>query len=637
MKQAVILAGGKGMRLRERLGDLPKPLVDLCGMPLLERQVLLLKRYGFTSVVVLVNYRAEAIEQFCASRGNWGLDVRCVDDGEPRGTAGAVLEILDTLAAQFLVVYGDTMLQVDLERFCRFHAQVPDTAASLFLHPNDHPHDSDLVDLNDAGDVLGFHPYPHPDGAWLPNLVNAALYWVRREALRPWRGVPGILDFGKDLFPAMVARGLRLRGYKSPEYIKDVGTPARIDKVSADFRSGRIERAGLDHEQMAVFLDRDGTLNREIGHLCHAEQLELLPGVEQAVRRLNHAEYRICVVTNQPVVARGECSIGELRRIHNKLETLLGRAGAYVDRIDYCPHHPDKGFPGEVSELKIACECRKPGTGMIDAAVRALNISRPRSWLVSDSSSDIWTARRAGLRSILVETGHAGLDHKYFAMPDYVAADLDAAVDFILDGHPRLLQALRPLAADIGAGALIFIGGHSRAGKSTVAAGLAEVLRESDHACHVVSTDRWLRSVAQRDAGVVGRHDMVALQELINRFARRTSTLTEVFPGYARGRREHIQGVETVDIGPRDTVIVEGVVALALAMAVPGALRLMVTVDEPERRLRLLREYTLRGEPAQAEAIYSSRMREEWPWIEASGAGAVRFEIPGRRPVEIAK
>lgn len=637
MKQAVILAGGKGTRLRDRLGDLPKPLVDLCGMPLLERQILLLKRYGFTSVFVLVNYRGEAIEQFCASRGNWGLDIHCVDDGKPRGTAGAVLEILDILAAQFLVVYGDTMLQVDLERFRSFHAQAPDTAASLFLHPNDHPHDSDLVDVDDAGDVLGFHPYPHLDGAWLPNLVNAALYWVQREALRPWRGTPGILDFGKDLFPAMIARGLRLRGYRSPEYIKDVGTPARIDKVSADFRSGRIERSGLDHEQVAVFLDRDGTLNREIGHLRQAEQLELLPGVEQAVRRLNRAEYRVCVVTNQPVVARGECSLNDLRRIHNKLETLLGRAGAYIDRIDYCPHHPDSGFAGEVSELKIACECRKPATDMIDTAICALNISRPQSWLVGDSSSDILAARRAGLRSILVETGHAGLDEKYFAMPDYAASDLVAAVDFILDGHPYLLQALRPLAAGIAAGAMIFIGGHSRAGKSTVAAALAEVLRESGCACHVVSTDRWLRSEAQRDAGVAGRHDMVALQELVNRLGRRTGTLNEVFPGYARGRREQIYGVEVVEIWPRDVVIVEGVVALALALSVPGALRLMVTADEPERRLRLLREYSLRGESAQAEEIYSSRMRDEWPWIEASAAGAIRFQIPGRRPTESAK
>ncbi|WP_308389704.1 HAD-IIIA family hydrolase [Acidithiobacillus sp. AMEEHan] len=626
MRQALILAGGKGTRLRERLGDLPKPLIDLCGRPLLERQILLLKQHGYQRVLVLVNHRAEAITEFCTANGGWGLEVECIDDGEPRGTAGAVLGVFDRLDEIFLVMYGDTMLQVDLGRFEAFHRRQDGVAATLFLHPNDHPHDSDLVDADDAGFIRGFYPYPHPDGFWLPNLVNAALYVVHRDALLPWVGSEGALDFCKDLFPAMLARGMQLRGYKSAEYIKDVGTPVRIDKVSADFRSGKIARAALDCEQMAVFLDRDGTINREVGHLARAEEFDLLPGVEDAVRRLNLSEYRVCVVTNQPVIARGKCSHEELRRIHNKMETLLGRAGAYVDRIDYCPHHPDSGYPGEVPELKIACDCRKPATGMIDAAVRALNISRPRSWLVGDSSADMLAARRAGLRSIMVESGQAGLDHKYIVAPDYVAADLGAAVDFILKGHASLLQALRPLAASVATGSLVLIGGHSRAGKSTVASALAEVLRESGLICHIISTDRWLRSATNRGSGVDGRHDMAALQQLIVRLNTRPTALSVVLPGYAKGWRVQIPAVETLDIAPSDVVIVEGVVALALAA--PGSLRLVVTIDEALRHQRLVREYTLRGEAAQAEALYSSRMRDEWPWIEATSVGALRLEVP---------
>jgi histidinol-phosphate phosphatase family protein len=398
MKQALILAGGKGTRLRERLGDLPKPLIDVFGTPLLERQILLLKQHCFERILILVNYRAEAIAEFCAQRAQWGLDIRCIDDGEPCGTAGAVLHVMDQLDDEFLVVYGDTMLQVDLGRFQAFHAQVPGVAASLFLHPNDHPQDSDLVELDEQGFVRAFHPYPHPTDAWLPNLVNAALYCIRRDALLPWRDTPGMLDFGKDVFPQMLGRGLRLRGYNSPEYIKDVGTPARIDKAITDMRSGRIDRASLDHAQMVAFLDRDGTINREVEHLRSAEDFDILPGVEQAVRRLNQAEYRVCVITNQPVLARGECSVEDLRRVHNKMETLLGRAGAYVDRIDYCPHHPDAGFEGEVPELKRACDCRKPATGMINAAAAALNIDRTRSWMVGDTTTDVLTAARAGLR-----------------------------------------------------------------------------------------------------------------------------------------------------------------------------------------------------------------------------------------------
>lgn len=628
MKQALILAGGKGTRLRERLGDLPKPLIDLCGVPLLQRQILLLKQHGFERILVLVNYRAKAISDFCAANANWGLDVQCIDDGEPRGTAGAVLNILGCLDEEFLVIYGDTMLQVDLRRFEAFHAEKCEVAATLFLHPNDHPQDSDLVEIDGSGFVRGFHPYPHPEGSWLPNLVNAALYCVRRDALLSWQGATGMLDFGKDMFPAMLACGMRLRGYNSPEYIKDVGTPARIDKVSADYRSGRITRAGLDHEQMAVFVDRDGTLNREVGHLACAEDFELLPGVEEAVRRLNRSEYRVCVVTNQPVVARGECSFDELRRIHNKMETLLGRASAYVDRIDSCPHHPDAGFLGEVVDLKIACACRKPETGMIDAATRALNISLPRSWLIGDSSADMLAAERAGLRSILVETGHSGLDQKYFVTPNYVASDFAAAVDFILDGHPRLIQALRPLTADIGVGSLVFVGGHSRAGKSTVASALAEILRSEGLTCHVLSTDLWLRSVVDFSEGLAGRHDMAALQALITRLVQRRSRLDETLPGYVKHRRGQVPAVRTLSVGPGDVVIIEGVVALALEAEKSVTHRIMVDINEQDRRQRIMREYILKGEDVQAEAIYAACLQEEWPWVEASSAGALRFEMP---------
>src|SRR5205814_889636 len=116
-------------------------------------------------------------------------------------------------------------------------------AASLFLHPNDHPDDSDLVELDEHGRIVAFHPYPHDRSRYYPNLVNAALYWVRKAPLARWRGTGQVLDFGKDLFPAMLRSGLELQGYRSPEYIKDMGTPERLDKVCADLRSGRIARA----------------------------------------------------------------------------------------------------------------------------------------------------------------------------------------------------------------------------------------------------------------------------------------------------------------------------------------------------------------------------------------------------------
>ncbi len=462
LRQAVILAGGQGTRLRERLGDLPKPLIDVAGTPLLERQILLLKRHGYQHILILVNYKAEQIEQYCRDHANWGLEITCVDDGTPSGTAGAVVNILEQLDDEFLVMYGDTMLDVDLSRFEAAHATHQGSAGTIFLHPNDHPHDSDLVDLDTAGFVTAFHPYPHPPERYLPNLVNAALYILRREALRPWlgRGRTGIFDFGKHLFPELVSRGGKLYGYNCTEYIKDCGTPSRLDKITKDLLTGKIERMSLKHQQPTVFIDRDGTLNVEVNHLSRTDQLQLIDGVEEAVRRLNQAGYRTCVVTNQPVVARGDCSLAELKNIHNKLETLLGHKGAFLDRIYVCPHHPDGGFAGEVAALKIPCSCRKPGLALIEQAQRELNADLSQSWFVGDSTVDTETAHRAGIRSVLVTTGHAGRDGKYPRTPDFTVPDFAAAVELILETFPQALQQVAPLLAKVQPGQLILLGGQ---------------------------------------------------------------------------------------------------------------------------------------------------------------------------------
>lgn len=631
MKQVVILAGGKGTRLRERLGDLPKPLIDICGVPLLERQILLAKRFGFEKVLVLVNYRAEAIIEFCQKNNNWGLKIQCIDDGVPCGTAGAVLKVLDLLDDEFLVMYGDTMLDVDLQRFYDFHRAKDGVDCTLFLHPNDHPHDSDLVEVDNQAHILGFFPYPHSQDLYYPNLVNAALYWIRKSSLEPWRGYSGgILDFGKHLFPAMIEKGFVLRGYNSPEYIKDCGTPARIDKVCADFQSGKIVRSSLSHQQMAVFLDRDGTINREIDHLNSVDQFELLPGVEEAIRRLNQSEYRVCVVTNQPVIARGECSYESLREIHNKLETILGRKGAFVDRIYYCPHHPDKGFQGEVPDLKIKCDCRKPNTGMIDAAITELNIASRRSWLIGDSTSDLQTARNAGLKSILVETGYAGMDDKYWAVPDFVVPNLTSAVSLIVDIYPRLYHSLKEMTANIELGEVVFIGGQSRSGKSSCASVIRDVLRARGLQCHVIATDRWLLGESDREPGVLGRHNAMRLNELIGTlYSVRSKTERIALPFYQKKLRNQVANIHFYDIEPQDVVVFEGVVALHFALSLHAHNQFFVDIDETIRKQRVINEYIMRGYTIEeSETIYQDRLLEEVPWILETASEAVRISVP---------
>lgn len=445
MKQAIILAGGAGTRLRDRLGDLPKPMIPIAGKPLLEHQVELAKAHGFTDLVFFVHYRADLIEQHFGDGSKFGVRIRYVTEREPLGTAGAVLAGSELLAERFVVLYGDTMVNVDLGRLWRAH-ETAKADATLLLHPNDHPLDSDLVETDANSNVLAFHNRPHPQGRWYQNLVNAGLYVLEKQPLlahaaKIAAGSGRIIDFGKDVFPEMARGGAKLLGYNSPEFIKDIGTPARYDRVCAQFNNGTIARSSLATPQRAVFLDRDGTLVYDKDCLRSADRLELLPGVAAAIHDLNHHAWRTVVVTNQPVIAKGFCDEAELQRIHNKMETLLGLEHAFLDRIYYCPHHPDAGFDGERKELKIPCTCRKPGIGMIERAVADLNIDLAQSWLIGDTTTDVQTAKNAGLRSILVRTGSAGRDGKHATAPDFAADDLHDAVRLILEQDAKAAES----------------------------------------------------------------------------------------------------------------------------------------------------------------------------------------------------
>jgi D,D-heptose 1,7-bisphosphate phosphatase len=619
MKQAVILAGGKGTRLASVLKGLPKPLVDVCGKPLLLHQLELLCAHGFTDAIVMVNHRADAIREWLVSV-DLPISVRLIDDGEPRGTAGAVLAALGELEPEFLVMYGDTMLAVDLTRFWSWHRAVPGADVSLFLHPNDHPHDSDLVEVDESGRIVAFHAYPHPAGAWLPNLVNAALYVVRRESLRAWVDVAGPLDFAKDLFPRMLAAGATLRGYASPEYIKDAGTPERLERVRNALTSGAIRRASLNEPQRAVFLDRDGTLNVEHGLIRRAEDLEVFPFAGSAIRRLNEAEWRTILVSNQPIIARGEVTEAQLRRIHARLETEIGRDHAYLDRIYVCPHHPDRGFPGERTELKIRCDCRKPEPGLVFEAQRDLNIDLASSWYIGDSTADLGAAEKAGVSSILVETGHGGLDRRHPYEVKFIVANISEAVTFILEVYPKIADRLAPQLAAMASSDDWFIGGLPRAGKSTVAATLERELRLQGHRARSIHTDRWFQDEDERHAPA--SFDMAGLKATVAKAGERakSQSVTLILPGGRGGQLE-------IKLASDEILIWEGMFAAELAASLGRADHAInVVSSEADRHARFMRLCQRRGlSAARAESLSAGAREGEGP--ETSMTSPVQINL----------
>ncbi|MFK7090823.1 D,D-heptose 1,7-bisphosphate phosphatase [Chromobacterium violaceum] len=601
--KVAILAGGMGTRLRERSGDLPKPMVPILGQPVLQYQIELCRKHGFTDIALLVQHRHEKISEYFGSGAAFGVSLTYVVESEPRGTSGAVRDALSILDERFLVLYGDTYMDVNLRSFWDAHV-TSGAVATLLLHPNDHPQDSDLVDIDVQGRVRGVLPYPHPEGREVRNLVNAAMYVLEHEGLEEVTPTEGKADIAKNMFPLMLSLGKHLHGYVTPEYIKDMGTPDRLDKVERDIIAGLPERLSCRNLRSAVFIDRDGTLNKEVSHLKSPEQLELLPGVASAVRSLNREGKLAVVVTNQPVVARGDITLEGLDQVHAKLESLLGAGGAYLDRLYFCPHHPEKGFPGEIPEFKMSCRCRKPEPGLIDLACQELGIDRGYSWMIGDTTSDIEAGRRAGVRTILLRTGYAGRDAKFNVRPDYVCMDMTDAVDWILKGHSNLSSRMMQIAAEVSSDKrLVLIGGEARAGKSFAAQVLKELLRATGREAHVISLDGWLKPKEQRSegTGVCNRFDMSEAGRTIANVVRSSSREILREPLYDRSTRT-VGGLSIEhSVGPDDVLIVEGVPALLVdeLKILPNVVKIYVDAKETVRAKRLSIDYIWRGVPTE--------------------------------------
>jgi D,D-heptose 1,7-bisphosphate phosphatase len=239
----------------------------------------------------------------------------------------------------------------------------------------------------------------------------------------------GPCDLGKDVLPEAVENGVKIYGYHTDEYIMDMGTPERLNKVRDDYDNGRIFRN-------AVFLDRDGVINEKEGMFVYKpSQMKLMDGSADAIKSFRDNGFLTVVITNQPVIARNLCTEEELEKIHKKMRSLLKKHGADVDAIYYCPHHPDKGYPEENPKHKIECECRKPSPGMIFKACNELVIDPRRSFMVGDSTGDIKAGSDAGCKTVLVMTGNAGSDKKYDIRPDYVCKNLLDASKIIIKTH----------------------------------------------------------------------------------------------------------------------------------------------------------------------------------------------------------
>lgn len=397
--KVVIMAGGKGSRISKLFPDIPKPMIPICGVPVLEREICSLKEQGFKDIIITIGYKAEQIVQYFGDGSKYGVRIEYYLEKEPLGNAGALFRMKEKLTEDFLLLNADAMFDVDFNRFVEFHKS-HGGLVTLFTHPNSHPYDSGLIIADKTNIVQKWLAKEDKRPRYYKNRVNAGLHVISPEILKQDINTPKI-DLDRQLLKPLAGLG-EMFCYDSPEYVKDMGTPDRYYAVCEDFKAEHVQKKNLKNKQKAVFLDRDGTINKYVGFLRNIDEFELNDGVPEAIEKINKSGYLTIVVTNQPVIARGEATINELDEIHNKMETLLGEYGAYIDGLYYCPHHPHKGYEGERPEFKIECECRKPKPGMLLQAAKDFNIDLKESWMIGDGENDIEAGKNAGCKTVLI-------------------------------------------------------------------------------------------------------------------------------------------------------------------------------------------------------------------------------------------
>ena len=332
--KTVIMAGGKGTRISSVFSDIPKPMIKIAGKPVLEHEILCLKEQGFTDLIITVSHLAEHIIDYFRDGSRFGVRIEYYIEELPLGNAGALFKLRNKLTEDFLLLNADSVFDVDFNRLVSFHRK-KGGLVTLFSHSNSHPYDSGLLITDADGAVTQWLSKEDVRPQWYRNCVNGGLHVVNPVVLdmtgiapdvigAEVEGKPTKVDLDRQVLKPLCGTG-KMFCYDSPEYVKDMGTPERYEEVCNDFTKGKVKTKNLKEKQKAIFMDRDGTINKYIGFLRNIDDFVLLPNVAEAIRSINLSGYLAIVVTNQPVIARGELTLPALQEIHSKMETLLGQ------------------------------------------------------------------------------------------------------------------------------------------------------------------------------------------------------------------------------------------------------------------------------------------------------------------------
>lgn len=415
----MIIAGGMGSRLVKSGFNRPKSLISVNGQTLIDTQLDFLVKHGFKRVYVALGYGSNEILEHLARRPiSLETEIVLVVEDEVRGTGGALLGLKNHIKGDIFVIYGDVLVDIYMDRILKGNQ---DSIASIITRRSNHPSDSDLVEVNHERKLLFFHSKPHKGKVQVRNIAATGIFIFSPSSLHKLSIKFGFSSFNLEREGVMylLSCGDSIATIPAIGMVQDLGT---FERMQAADEIWQLHQAS-PKKWPAIFLDRDGTINYSKGYISKVSEFVLYEDTPEAISRLRKQGYFVFVVTNQPVIARGEASWGRLEEIHFRLDEILEEtADTFVDEIFICPHHPDTGFVGEVFALKFDCNCRKPKTGLIERCLEDYPVDLSRSWVVGDSWRDFELAEKLNINFAAVRNDKLKYgDIKFFwELPDFV-------------------------------------------------------------------------------------------------------------------------------------------------------------------------------------------------------------------------
>jgi len=381
IRQCAVLAGGLGSRLGALAADRPKPLLPCGDRPFLAWLLREISRYGVQEILLLAGHLSAEVERSLGDlAASLPVTMRLTVsiESEPAGTGGALWHAREKLDERFLLLNGDSLLDANLAPLlAAAAADGPEVLGRLALHRLADASRSGVV-ATDGDRVTAFRERP---AAGEPGTINAGVYVLRRaivDELAP------VCSLERDVLPRLAARGA-LRGTELPGWFIDIGIPDDFARAAREVPA-RLRRP-------ALFLDRDGVINRDHGYVGSRDRFEWTPGAREAIRAASDAGWHVFVVTNQSGVARGLYDEAAVRLLLDWMADEVRRAGGTIDDIRYCPYHPE----ATVAEYRRESDWRKPAPGMLLDLIRSWGVDPSVCALIGDQPTDLQAAASAGV------------------------------------------------------------------------------------------------------------------------------------------------------------------------------------------------------------------------------------------------